>query len=88
MDLEIESLRRKLKNAHFALAQTQTQMELHRIRTRQIIMAWKIRIHEAEDKVSQISTGNICVAFEGFVLLPAGIALCNLMLCYLLRWST
>ena len=30
----------------------------------------------------------VCVAFEGFVLLPAGIVLCNLMLCYLLRCST
>ena len=28
------------------------------------------------------------VAFEGCVLLPAGIVLCNLRLCYLLRWST
>ena len=30
---------------------------------------------------------SIYVAFEGFVLLPAGIVLCNLMLFYLLRWS-
>ena len=29
-----------------------------------------------------------CAAFEGFVLLPAGIVFCNLMLFYLLRWST
>ena len=30
--------------------------------------------------------GGGSVAFERFVLLPAGIV-CNLMLCYLLRWS-
>ena len=28
---------------------------------------------------------NTCVAFEGFVLLPAGILLCNLILCYLCK---
>ena len=32
--------------------------------------------------------GGGSVAFEGFVLLPAGIVLCNLMLFYLLGWST
>ena len=51
VDLEIESLREKLNKARFALSQTQTQMELHRIRTRQVVMAWRIRIHEAEERL-------------------------------------
>ena len=32
--------------------------------------------------------GGDSVAFEGFVILPAGIVPCNLMLFYLLGWST
>ena len=34
---------------------------------------------------SSLNLSSICVAFEGFVLLPAGIILYDLILCYLYK---
>ncbi|XP_002732385.1 disabled homolog 2-interacting protein-like [Saccoglossus kowalevskii] len=52
---EIETLRKKLGAANSTIEQTNQQMELQKIRTRQLIAAWRLRLDEGDDKLARES---------------------------------
>ncbi len=52
MGEEIKALKRKLKIAETIISNTKVQMELQRVRTRQLITGWKLRLNQGEEHLN------------------------------------